>query len=260
LPIVTSLVLPAYNPGPVAERTWHEVAAFLAGRPEPWEVLFVLDGCTDDTAGRLAHLARTAPNPRFRVVDYRPNRGKGHAVRVGLQEARGRVRLFTDIDLAYTFEDITRVANAVRDGAAVAIASREHPESQLTLPVGVLGYAYRRHIQSRVFGAVARTLLPLRQRDTQAGLKAMTDVVASHVMPELRCNGFGFDCELLTACAHSGIPVTEVPVHVRYENSASTTGAKATLRMLRELWTIRQAWKGRRVTLAVETEVVRRAA
>lgn len=246
---MTSLVLPAYNPGPVVERTWHEVATFVARRPEPWEVVFVLDGCTDDSSERLARLAKDSPNPRFRVVQYTPNQGKGHAVRVGLQAARGQVRLFTDIDLAYTFDDITRVADAVRAGASVAIASREHPESQLTLPAGVLGYAYRRHIQSRVFGSFARMLLPLRQQDTQAGLKAMTDVVANHVVPELRCNGFGFDCELLTACARSNIPVAEVPVHVRYENTASTTGAKATLRMLRELWSIRRMWKGRRVAL-----------
>lgn len=257
---MTSLVLPAYNPGPVVERTWHEVAAFTASRPEPWEVLFVLDGCTDDSAERLARLTETHSNPRFRVVDYKPNRGKGHAVRVGLQAARGRVRLFTDIDLAYTFEDILRVAETVHAGADVAIASREHPESQLTLPAAVLGYAYRRHIQSRVFGAVARTLLPLRQRDTQAGLKAMTDRVAMHVVPELACNGFGFDCELLTACARSGITVAEVPVHVRYENTASTTGAKATLRMVRELWTIRRLWKNRRVTLPAEQVPLPRAA
>src|SRR5205085_7183369 len=105
--------------------------------------------------------------------------------------------------------------------------------------------------QSRVFGAVARTLLPLTQRDTQAGLKGMTAAVAEAVVPELRCDGFGFDCELLTACARSGIAVTETPVCVRYDDTTSTTGGKATLRMLRELWQIRKAWRNRRVTLPV---------
>ncbi len=122
----------------------------------------------------------------------------------------------------------------------------------------MLPYAYRRHLQSRAFGAVARSLLPIRQRDTQAGLKGMAALVADHLLPELQCDGFGFDCELLTACACSGIAVTEVPVTVRYANTTSTTGGRATLRMLKELWLIRQAWRGRKISLPAQFEPVAR--
>ena len=245
---MTSLVLPAYNPGPAVDRTLFAVERFLAGRPDPWEAVVVLDGCTDGTAERLARRAESG-DPRIRVVSYAPNRGKGYAVRTGLLAARGARRIFTDVDLAYPFEDVLRVDAALRGGAAVAIASREHPDSELTLPASVLGYAYRRHVQGRVFSAVARLLLPLRQRDTQAGLKGMTAAVAERIVPELRCAGFGLDCELLTACARSGVAVVEVPVHVRYDSTASTTGPTATLRMLRELWQIRRAWRRKSVAV-----------
>jgi len=104
--------------------------------------------------------------------------------------------------------------------------------------------------QGRVFSAVARVLLPIRQRDTQAGLKGMTATVAERIVPELGCDGFGLDCELLTACARSGVPVVEVPVHVRYDSTASTTGPRATLRMLRELWQIRRAWRTKSVPVS----------
>ena len=246
-----SLVLPAYNPGPTADRTWFAVAGFLADRArlgDAWEAVFVLDGCTDGTPERLSRLAAST-DARMRVESYSPNRGKGHSVRRGLLAARGSLRVFTDIDLAYSFDEVLRVADALRAGAQVAIASREHPASQILMPASVLGYAYRRHLQSRVFGVVARTLLPLTQRDTQAGLKGMTAAVAEHVVPELCCDGFGFDCELLTACARSGIAVAETPVCVRYDDTTSTTGGKATARMLRELWQIRKAWRTRAVTL-----------
>lgn len=245
---VTSLVLPAYNPGPTVDRTWFAVERFVAGRPDPWEAVFVLDGCTDGTPECLAELSASS-TAAIRVVSYSPNKGKGHAVRTGLLAARGARRIFTDVDLAYTFDDVLRIDAELRAGAAVAIASREHPESQLTLPAPVLGYAFRRHVQGRVFSAVARTLLPLRQRDTQAGLKGMTAAVAEHIVPELRCNGFGLDCEFLTACARSGVPVAEVPVHVRYDSTASTTGMGATVRMLRELWQIRRAWRRKSVAI-----------
>jgi dolichyl-phosphate beta-glucosyltransferase len=239
---LTSLVLPTYNPGAAIERTWDQVRDFLRARPDPWEVLFVLDGCTDDTRIHLERLQNDTNEPRIRILSYSPNQGKGHAVRVGLLEAKGTYRLFTDVDLAYGFDDIARLADELRGGAQAAIASREHPESLVQLPPQTIGYAYRRRLQSQLFGRVARMILPLTQHDTQAGLKGMTAEVAQRILPNLRCNGFGFDCEFLTACARYGIPVQEMPVNVRYENAASTTGSGTALKMLRELWQIRQYW------------------
>lgn len=240
---MTSLVFPAYNPGPGVERTWAAARAFVARRPDPWEVLFVCDGCTDGTPARLRALAAADPDFRVRVIDYAPNRGKGYAVRTGLLAARGTRRLFTDVDLAYRFDDIALVADELRAGAAVAIASREHPDSVVQLPARCLGYAYRRRLQSAVFGAVARVLLPVRFADTQAGLKGMTAAVAREVLPRLTCDGFGFDCEFLTACARLDIPVTELPVTVRFEDAATSTGgARTVVRMVRELVRARRAW------------------
>src|SRR5262249_33376027 len=155
----------------------------------------------------------------------------------------GAWRLFTDVDLAYGFEDIVRVAQVLHAGAAVAIASRTHPQSRLVMPVRLQSYAYRRHLQSLAFSYLARLLLPLAQHDTQAGLKGLSAAAAEQLLPHLRCDGFGFDCELLTASVHHGLTIAEVPICVRYEDTASTTGWRRIGRMVAELWRIRQAWR-----------------
>lgn len=247
-----SLVFPAYNPGPKLDRTWRATARFVRGQPDPWQVLFVLDGCTDGTADRLAELAAEDPMPEVRVISYPKNRGKGHAVRTGLLAARGRVRVFTDVDLAYDFDDIARVADEVAGGAPAAVASRTHPDSVLLIPDRLLGYAFRRKLQSVAFTAAARAVLGLRHQDTQAGLKAFAAGVVEHLVPRLACDGFGFDCELLLACRRAGVPVAELPVRVRYEEG-STTSTATGFRMLRELWAIRRRWK--RLTLAAYPDV-----
>jgi dolichyl-phosphate beta-glucosyltransferase len=202
----------------------------------------VCDGCTDGTPERLSRLA-LAHAGRVRVVAYSPNRGKGYAVRRGLTAASGRWRIFTDIDLAYGFDDVQRVADALRAGAEVAIASRLHPDSRLVLPPWLQGYAYRRHLQSLVFSWLVRRLLPVTQRDTQAGLKGVSARVAEALLPRMRCDGFEFDCELLAACASWGLSVAEVPVCVRYDDRASTTGVRSVASMVGRLWGIRRAWK-----------------
>jgi dolichyl-phosphate beta-glucosyltransferase len=239
---MVSLVLPAFNPGPRLETTWREVVRFLEDAPGRWEVLFVCDGCTDGTSERLRQLI---PNGSecIRVISYAPNRGKGYAVRQGLLAARGAWRLFTDVDLAYGFEDVVRVAESLRCGADVAIASRAHPASRVTMAVGLQGYAYRRHLQSLIFAGLARLLLPLTQHDLQAGLKGVSARTAQLILPQLHCDGFGFDCELLTACVRHGLSITEVPVHVHYEDKLSTTGLRTMSRMLADLVRIRYAWR-----------------
>jgi dolichyl-phosphate beta-glucosyltransferase len=239
---LTSLVFPAYNPGPRVAETWQQVRTFLDAEAHGWEVLFVCDGCTDGTPDRLARL--TAGDRRVRLLSHAPNRGKGFAVRRGLAEARGDWRVFADVDLAYGLAEVGRVAHALRGGAAVVIASRRHPDSRVKAPPGLRGYLARRRLQSLVFNALTHLLLPVRQRDTQAGLKGLSAAAAHALVPRLTCDGFGFDCELLTACSRLGIAVTEVPVCVRYDDAASTTGVRAVARILRELWHIRRVWHG----------------
>jgi len=239
-----SLVFPTYNPGPILERTWREALRFLQDAPGSWEILFVCDGCTDGTPARLGDWARNQSD-RIRVLSHAPNRGKGYAVRRGLEAARGDWRLFTDVDLAYGFEDVLRVAGALQAGAPVAIASRAHPESRMLLRTRLQGYVYRRHLQSLAFAALVRCLLPLKYRDTQAGLKGLSAAAAHAILPHLTCDGFGFDCELLTACVHFGLAIEEVPVCVHYEERASTTGYGAMTQMIKELWQIRRSWRRR---------------
>src|SRR5262245_31438008 len=239
---VFSLVFPTYNPGPVLDRTWRAVEQFLRHDAAGWEVVFVCDGCTDGSPERLGELSRREPE-RVRVVSYAPNRGKGYAVRRGLEAARGRWRLFTDVDLAYGLDDVRRLAETLRAGAEVAIASRWHPDSRLVVPPALQGYAYRRYLQSLVFSTLVRWLLPLAQRDTQAGLKGLSARAVRVLLPHLRCNGFEFDCELLTACVYHGLAVTEVPVRVHYEDTTSTTNVWTVGRMIRALWNIRKTWR-----------------
>jgi dolichyl-phosphate beta-glucosyltransferase len=236
-----SLIFPAYNAASVLTATWQALDSFLLTRRGDWEVLFICDGCTDDTVERLRALLETNPGP-IAVLSYSPNHGKGYAIRRGMEAARGKWRIFTDIDLAYGFDDVLRLADVLQQGADVAIASRLHPQSRLIVPPALQGYAYRRHVQSRVFSALVRSLLPLTQRDTQAGLKGFSARAVTELWPVLHCNGFGFDCELLLACQRLGIRVAEVPVTMHCENAASTTGLRIMWRMLQEIWTIRRSW------------------
>jgi glycosyltransferase involved in cell wall biosynthesis len=236
-----SLIFPTYNAAGFLDATWQAVEKFLRAGSGEWEVLFVCDGCTDDTSARLTERIAQGPD-HVRLISYPVNRGKGHAIRRGMEAARGQWRIFTDVDLAYRFEDILRIADTLRAGADVAIASRLHPDSRVVVPTRWQGYAYRRHFQSLIFSTLVRRLLPLSQRDTQAGLKGLSARAVRLLWPLWQCDGFGFDCELLVSCRSLGIPVAEVPVTMHYDGQASTTGWRSLPRILRDIWAVRQRW------------------
>lgn len=238
---ITSLILPMYNPG-LARLThsFRRLEAFVGARPEPWELLFVCDGCSDGSAALLEELAARSA-VRVRVIAYPRNRGKGHAVRTGLLAAAGRWRLFTDIDLAYAPEDVLRLAERLWAGEPAVIAVREPAHD----PVPRFSYAAWRRLQSRTFASLVRWLLKMPLRDTQAGLKGFSAAWAADVAPRLACDGFAFDCELLLASQRRGWPIGELPVSLAWTDSASTIRPHHAFRMLGELWSMRRRWRRR---------------
>jgi dolichyl-phosphate beta-glucosyltransferase len=72
------------------------VHRFLAARPASFKIIVVDDGSADDTVALVTALARELPG--LRVLCSPANRGKGHAVRLGMLAATGRICLFSDAD------------------------------------------------------------------------------------------------------------------------------------------------------------------
>jgi len=102
--------------------------AYLDGRDEPYEVLIVDDGSTDNTVA----MSRTIADgwPELQVLALERNAGKGAAVRLGMLTARGEHRVFSDADLSTPIEEVERLRAQLHGNCAVAIASRSPPGSR----------------------------------------------------------------------------------------------------------------------------------
>ena len=131
------------------------------------------------------------------VLENGGRRGKGNAVARGMLAARGRYRIFVDSDLAYRPSELTKILEALRSGADVAIACRLLPGSTYVTSASAFPYVYRRHAFSRAFNLLVRTALLPGLYDTQAGLKGFTAAAAKTIFSHLTVDGFGFDLECL---------------------------------------------------------------
>lgn len=95
-----SIIIPAYNEAAALPIVLGKLLAVL---DERFEVIVVDDGSADATA----QVARAFP---CRLISHERNRGKGRAVRTGIEAARGEKIIIIDADGTYPVEAIPRIA------------------------------------------------------------------------------------------------------------------------------------------------------
>lgn len=211
-----SLVMPAYNEGTTIEEVIYRVDNVVRQTGLKYELIVVDDGSVDDTRKKAGNYANN--NGHVKVVSYKRNIGKGHAIKTGFANAKGDVVVFMDSDLDIDPRLIISYAKALRDGDLV-IASKQHPYSKVKMPL-------MRSFLSRGFNVLVRLLTGLRISDTQTGLKAVRRSSFKEVFSKLAVKRYAFDVELLVIANLRGMKIVELPVHANINVPFS----------LREIW------------------------
>lgn len=215
-----SLIIPAFNEAQRIGPTLRGAHRFLAARPASFEIIVVDDGSTDDTVALVTALAEEMPG--LRVLGCPANRGKGHAVRLGMRAATGRTRVFADADGSTPIEELDSLLQALATGADIAIGSRYLPTSQVTRP-----QPWHRRAWSRLVNQIVQRVLLPGVVDTHCGFKAFTAAAAARTFAACTVDGWSFDLEVLARARAYGFRIQEVPV--RWANDARS---KAHLRQL----------------------------
>ena len=95
-----SVVLPCFNERDHVELEIKRIRAALEGAGLAYELICVDDGSTDGTRELLE------ATPGIRTIVLPRNQGAGTARRIGTQQARGRVVVWTDADMTYPNEGV----------------------------------------------------------------------------------------------------------------------------------------------------------
>ena len=161
-----------------------------------------------------------------------PHRGKGAAVRSGIQAATGDPVVFLDADLTIPVEIVDLFLAALDTGADIAIASRYVPGSVVDRP-------WWRRVMGDAFRTAVHILVPTDIRDTQCGGKMYTAEAAKDLFSRQRLNGFAFDAEVLFLARRAGYTVREIPFALRQHGETRVDFLADTPKMLRDLFVIR---------------------
>lgn len=197
------VVIPTLNEESRIGAVLSALVDFLAEQPWSSRVVVVDNGCTDRTL-EVAD-AITSPLVPVRVIGCR-QRGKGAAVRRGVQDASARYVGFCDADQSTPIQTIAPVMKLLRNGHPMVIGSRRCSGAEYVdvQPVG-------RRVGGAVFRSIARSVAP-SVADTQCGFKFFHTHIAKALFSQTTADGFAFDAELVGLALAAGITVTEVPV------------------------------------------------
>lgn len=116
-----SIILPAHNEETRLPNTLESISSYLKCLPFDAEVIIVENASTD----RTFEIAKdfTLLHPEFQIIQEK-RKGKGRAVKTGMLNAKGKYRLFSDVDLSVSIEEIIKFIPPINN-SPISIASRE---------------------------------------------------------------------------------------------------------------------------------------
>jgi glycosyltransferase involved in cell wall biosynthesis len=207
---LVSVIVPVFN----EKLTVSTVIAALLSKNLPEADLEIIVVESNSTDGTREEVLRFRGHSRLRLLLEDQPRGKGHAVRTGLLEARGDIILIQDADLEYDLDDYSNLLAPILAGAAAFTLGTRHKgalqirqfEKNKSL---ALFYNSGHWLLTVLINALYRqkltdpfTMFKVFRRECIDGMT-------------FECDRFDFDCELVCKLLRAGYQPVEVPVNYR---------------------------------------------
>ncbi|MBI4138638.1 glycosyltransferase family 2 protein [Candidatus Uhrbacteria bacterium] len=193
-----SFVFPAFNEAENLRRFPSEVIPEFNKLGEPYEILIIDDGSSDDTAAVAASIGATV-----RLVRHERNRGLGAAVRTGIAAATGDLVITMDSDLTFAPSLVARLLERFRKADVDVVSGSPK----------LAGYG--KEIPSyRLF--VARIATLVYQIVLGARVTAVSPIFRLYKREQLlhlplQATGFDINAEILFYLIRDGRKIAEVP-------------------------------------------------
>lgn len=203
-----AIIIPAFNEEDRLGKTLDSIARAWKDSLIPEltlsQVIIADDGSKDRTIAVAEEWKKVLP---IEIVALPKNRGKGAAVRTGMQASRADLALIYDADGAAPIVEINKLYKEMKmKDADIAIGSRalERRQSLVTM-------SWHRRIIGRIYHAICYALVP-GLHDTACGCKLFTAEAVKELFALQRIDRFAFDVEILAIALRRGYKVVEVPL------------------------------------------------
>ncbi len=222
-----SIIIPAYKQERTIAKDLKRVDKALSSLPMNHELIVVVDGFLDKTLENINKLK----NIQVKPMGYEKNKGKGFAIKYGVEKSTGDIIGFLDAGMDLDPTEISIMLDIMDwNNADIVIGSKLHPESKVKYPLSrkILSWGYR---------TLTHVLFGFSVRDTQVGLKIYKKKVAKKVFPKIIVKKFAFDIEVLAVAQKLGFTrIYEAPVKLNFNRASSITSSSFWSVIMWMLW------------------------
>ncbi|PKY11200.1 glycosyltransferase [Acidithiobacillus marinus] len=174
--MTVSIIVPCHNESANLATLYARICSIMDACQEPWEMICINDGSTDDT---LLHLiALHQRDSRIHIIDLSRNFGKEAALTAGLDAARGDAAIPLDADLQDPPEVIPELIKRWKEGFDVVNAVRLSRDGESWLKRASAHFFYR------VINRMSEVDIPADTGDFRLLSRPVLD--ALHSLPERR--------------------------------------------------------------------------
>jgi len=196
-----SVIIPCYNEQDNIEEAIKRIP--LMGKKT--EIVVVNDGSQDQTADKVRALQKDYPD--LRLIDYKPNHGKGYAVRKGFEEATQEILMILDADFSTPPEELPRFFEPLNKGLCQFVNG-----TRMVYPMEKQAMRFFNLLGNKLFGYIMSFITQQKLTDTLCGTKAFYKFDLKRIKWALDKWG---DFDILFGCAKAGCKFMEVPVHYK---------------------------------------------
>ena len=195
-----------------------------------YEIILVNDGSKDNTKEIFQNLKI----PHVLPSGYDLNRGKGGAVKFGIEQASGDYVVYMDADLSTHLSAFDYLI-AEENDIDFFVGSRHLKESVLAKKQGLL----RRFI-GRSCRVIVNTTFKFRYKDTQCGFKAIKTEYAKKMAEKQIINGFAFDVEYLYIAKLNNLKVKQFPVIWENDEDSKVSAFRSSVIFFKDVFKIKR--------------------
>ncbi len=201
-----SIIIPVYNEEKTVAKILKKVKSARLPKGIDKEIVVVDDGSNDKTPQILKKIEG------INLITHKVNRGKGAAVRTGIENAKGDIILIQDADLEYNPDDYYRLLEPILSGETKVVYGtrlKDYPilfgRHKTPFISHYLGNRFLSLVTSIIYGSFLT--------DMETCYKVFKKEVIKPI--KINANRFDFEPEITAKILRQGYKIYEVPIKVK---------------------------------------------
>ncbi|MEM3586886.1 MAG: polyprenol monophosphomannose synthase [Candidatus Jordarchaeaceae archaeon] len=223
-----SVVIPTYNEAENIGPLILKIEKIFQHHGINGEIIIVDDNSPDGTADVVKRYLGKFDN--IRILERKAKLGLGYAYKEGFRAVNGRIVMEMDADFSHDPSDIPRIFEKCIKESDVVIGSRYVRGGR------IVGWNFTRRMVSFLANMLVDIFLRLRVKDNTAGFRAYRREALEAILPNVKCNSYDFQVEMLLKAKEKGLTIKEIPVVFRERmRGKSKLGRKEILKFVKML-------------------------